>query len=138
MFPNDQQFKRHPICPSKRYRQIFATGLPRGAFFQIGLGCVMSHHPIEGLCTVLFKFWWENSKWCSCLHSPELVFNTEADTFLTTMMYMTSSLSPITWTWSKLLGSSLKAVKDILLFFNLTTPSGQREKNQCFYFVSNS
>ena len=26
---------------------------PGGAFFQIGLGCVMSHHPIEGLCTFL-------------------------------------------------------------------------------------
>ena len=29
---------------------------PGGAFFQIGLGCVMSHHHIEGLCTFLFKF----------------------------------------------------------------------------------
>ena len=27
---------------------------PGGAFFQIGLGCVMSHHHIEGLCTFLF------------------------------------------------------------------------------------
>ena len=26
---------------------------PGGAFFQIGFGCVMSHHHIEGLCTVL-------------------------------------------------------------------------------------
>ena len=39
---------------------------PGGAFFQIGLGCVMSHHHIEGLCTFLFKFWRENSKWSSC------------------------------------------------------------------------
>ena len=39
---------------------------PGGAFFQIGLGSVMSHHPIEGLCTFLFKFWRENSKWSSC------------------------------------------------------------------------
>ena len=37
-----------------------------GAFFQIGLDCVMSHHHIEGLCTFLFKFWRENSKWSSC------------------------------------------------------------------------
>ena len=29
---------------------------PGGAFFQIGLGCVMSHHHTEGLCTFLFKF----------------------------------------------------------------------------------
>ena len=29
---------------------------PEGAFFQIGLGCVMSHHHIEGLCIFLFKF----------------------------------------------------------------------------------
>ena len=27
---------------------------PRGAFFQIGLGCVMSHQHTEGLCTFLF------------------------------------------------------------------------------------
>ena len=26
---------------------------PGGAFFQIGLGCVMSHHHIEGLSTFL-------------------------------------------------------------------------------------
>ena len=39
---------------------------PGGAFFQIGLGCVMSHHHIEGLCIFLFKFWRENSKWSSC------------------------------------------------------------------------
>ena len=39
---------------------------PGGSFFQIGLDCVMSHHHIEGLCTFLFKFWQENSKWCSC------------------------------------------------------------------------
>ena len=39
---------------------------PGGAFFQIGFGCVMSHHHIEGLCTFLFKFWRENSKWRSC------------------------------------------------------------------------
>ena len=39
---------------------------PGGAFFQIGFGCVMSHHHIEGLCTFLFKFWRENSKWSSC------------------------------------------------------------------------
>ena len=28
---------------------------PGGAFFQIGFGCVMSHHHREGLCTFLFK-----------------------------------------------------------------------------------
>ena len=39
---------------------------PGGAFFQIGLGCVMSHHHIEGLCLFLFKFWRENSKWNYC------------------------------------------------------------------------
>ena len=39
---------------------------PGGAFFQIGLCCVMSHHHIEGLCIFLFKFWRENSKWSSC------------------------------------------------------------------------
>merc|ERR1711923_441894 len=39
---------------------------PGGAFFQIGFGCVMSHHHIEGLCTFLFKFWRENSNWSSC------------------------------------------------------------------------
>ena len=39
---------------------------PVGAFFQIGFGCVMSHHHIERLCTFLFKFWRENSKWRSC------------------------------------------------------------------------
>ena len=39
---------------------------PGGAFFQIGLGCVMSHHNKEGLCTFLFKSWRENSKWSSC------------------------------------------------------------------------
>ena len=39
---------------------------PGGAFFQIGFGCVMSHHHIEGLCIFLFKFWRENSKWSSC------------------------------------------------------------------------
>ena len=39
---------------------------PGGAFFQIGFGCVMSHHHIEGLSTLLFKFWRENSKWSSC------------------------------------------------------------------------
>ena len=38
---------------------------PGEAFFQIGLDCVMSHHHIEGLCTFLFKFWRENSKWSS-------------------------------------------------------------------------
>ena len=32
----------------------------------MGFGCVMSHHHIEGLCTFLFKFWRENSKWSSC------------------------------------------------------------------------
>ena len=39
---------------------------PGGAFFQIGLGCVMSHHHREGLCTFLFKFWRENSIWSAC------------------------------------------------------------------------
>ena len=39
---------------------------PGGAFFQIGFGCVMSHHYIEGLCTFLFKFWREYSKWSFC------------------------------------------------------------------------
>ena len=39
---------------------------PGGAFFQIGFGCVMSHHHIEGLCTFLFKFWRENSKLSLC------------------------------------------------------------------------
>ena len=39
---------------------------PGGAFFQIGLDCVMSHHNIEGLCTFLFKFWREYSKWSFC------------------------------------------------------------------------
>ena len=29
---------------------------PGGAFFQIGLGFVMSHHNIGGLCTFWFKF----------------------------------------------------------------------------------
>ena len=33
---------------------------------QIGLGCVMSHHHIDGLCTFQFKFWRENSKWSFC------------------------------------------------------------------------
>ena len=42
---------------------------PGGAFFQIGLGCVMSHHHIDGLCTFQFKFWRENSKWSSCQQS---------------------------------------------------------------------
>ena len=42
---------------------------PGGAFFQIGLGCVMSHHHIDGLCTFRFKFWRENSKWSSCQQS---------------------------------------------------------------------
>ena len=37
-----------------------------GAFFQIGLGCVMTHHHIEGPCTFVFKFWQEYSKWSSC------------------------------------------------------------------------
>ena len=44
-------------------------GWPLGArrsLFQIGFGCVMSHHHREGLCTILFKFWRENSKWSSC------------------------------------------------------------------------
>ena len=39
---------------------------PGGAFFQIGLSCVMSHHHIEGVCTFLLKFWRENSKWSCC------------------------------------------------------------------------
>ena len=39
---------------------------PGGAFFQIGFGCVMSHHHIEVLCTFLFNFWRENSKWSFC------------------------------------------------------------------------
>ena len=34
---------------------------PGGAFFQIGLGCVISHHHIEGLCPFLFKFWRETT-----------------------------------------------------------------------------
>ena len=43
-------------------RQSVWDGLwrPGGAFFQIGLGCVMSHHHIEGLCTFLLKFWRED------------------------------------------------------------------------------
>ena len=49
-------------------RQSVWDGLwrPGGAFFQIGFGCVMSHHYIEGLCTFLFKFRRENSKRSSC------------------------------------------------------------------------
>ena len=52
-------------------RQSVWDGLwrPAGAFFQIGLGCVMSHHHIDGLCTFQFKFWRENSKWSSCQQS---------------------------------------------------------------------
>ena len=38
---------------------------PGGAFFQIGLGCVMSHHHTKGFCTFLFKLGRENSKWSS-------------------------------------------------------------------------
>ena len=38
---------------------------PGGAFFQIGFGCVMSHHHIKGFCTFLFTFSQENSKWSS-------------------------------------------------------------------------
>ena len=32
---------------------------PGGAFLQIGFGCVISHHHMEGPCTFLFKFWRE-------------------------------------------------------------------------------
>ena len=39
---------------------------PGGAFSQISLGCVMSHHHIDGHCTFLFKFWRENAKWSAC------------------------------------------------------------------------
>ena len=39
---------------------------PGGAFFNIGFNLVMSHHHIERLCTFLFKFWRENSKWSTC------------------------------------------------------------------------
>ena len=39
---------------------------PGEAFFQIGLGCVMSHHHIVGLCTFLLKFWREDWKCISC------------------------------------------------------------------------
>ena len=54
----------------------FLDGLwrPGGAFFQIDLGSVMSHHHIEGLCTFLFKFWRENLKWSSC---QQLVFKNQ-------------------------------------------------------------
>ena len=38
---------------------------PGGAFFQIGFGCVMSHHHIKGFCTFLFKLGRKNSKWSS-------------------------------------------------------------------------
>ena len=51
-----------------------------------------------------------------------------------TMMYMTFVPSPSPWTWSKLLGSNLKAAKDILLFCNQTVPSGHIKK--CSVFVS--
>ena len=46
-----------------------------GAFFQIDLGCVMSHHHKEGLCTFLFKSWQENSKWSSCQHLANWLFS---------------------------------------------------------------
>ena len=54
-----------------QYPWLHMGGLwrPRGAYFQIGFGCVMSHHQCqhtEGLCTFQFKFWRENSKWSTC------------------------------------------------------------------------
>ena len=36
--------------PGMRHSVWDGLWRPGGAFFQIGLGCVMSHHPIEGLC----------------------------------------------------------------------------------------
>ena len=56
------QYKTPDMLESVRY----GLWRPGGAFFQIGLGCEMSHHYIEGLCTFLFKFWQENSKWSLC------------------------------------------------------------------------
>ena len=48
---------------TRSLRQSVWDGLwrPGTAFFQIGLGCVMSHRHIEGLCLFLFKFLQEKS-----------------------------------------------------------------------------